>query len=265
MMTMTFESSDHPVRRASRTPSNSSRRHPRASLRPSVPLGSSSEACVTQAVAHDMKERTPASEAELLLRLKAGENAAYDELLRHAGGRMLAVARRMLRREQDAEDAVQEALVSAMNAINRFDGQSLLTTWLHRITVNACLMKLRSRRRRPERTIGEFLPEFFEDGHAKTPARPWISFQEHDKESTEIRELIHAKIDELPEDYREVLILRDVGGLDTDATARATGLTHACVKTRLHRARQALRTLLEPHFVERTGQEDALTASPSSR
>ncbi len=193
---------------------------------------------------------TPDAQAALVARLLAGEEAAFDELFRASGGRFLAVARRMMPREEDAQDAVQEAFLSAFKSLAGFDGRSQLTTWLHRICVNACLMKLRSQRRRPERTIESLLPEFLEDGHQKHDSRPWKPIEESGIEQQELRELVRAKIQELPEPFREVLMLRDIEQLDTDETAGLLGLTAAAVKTRLHRARQALRGLLDPCFAE---------------
>jgi len=186
----------------------------------------------------------------LLKRLQAGEEAAFDELVRLTGGRMLAVARRMLGNEEDAGDAVQDAYLSAFRSLDRFDGRSQLSTWLHRITVNACLMKLRSQRRRPERALEDLLPQFEADGHQANPSRPWKPSSEIGIETQDTRTLIRAKIQELPAQYREILMLRDIEELDTDETAQMLGLSNAAVKTRLHRARQALRTLLDPYMTE---------------
>ena len=94
-------------------------------------------------------------EVALLAGLRAGEDDAYETLLRSHSGRMLAVARRFMASEDDARDAVQEAFVSAFKAMDNFEGDSRLSTWLHRIVVNACLMKLRTRRRKPEGSIDE--------------------------------------------------------------------------------------------------------------
>lgn len=192
----------------------------------------------------------PEADAKLLARPRAGEDAAFDELVQATAPRMLAVARRMLNKEEDAQDAVQEAFLSAFKSLERFDGRSLLSTWLHRITVNCCLMKLRSQRRRPERTIGEYLPEFVDDGHQKNASKPWKPTGAAGIEQAELLALVRSKIDELPDQYRTILILRDVEELDTEETATVLGLTPAAVKTRLHRARQALRQLLDPTLAE---------------
>ena len=196
-------------------------------------------------------EATPAlpggPESALVERLRRGDGAAFEELLRAHAGRMLAVARRLLSNEEDARDIVQDAFLSAFRSIERFDGQAALGTWLHRIVVNAALTKLRSRRRRPERPIDDLLPTFLDDGHQVRPARDWPD-PSAALTRGETRDAVRRHIAELPEDYRVVLLLRDIEELDTEETARLLGLTPGAVKTRLHRARQALRTLLEPEF-----------------
>jgi RNA polymerase sigma-70 factor (ECF subfamily) len=188
------------------------------------------------------------SERELLARLRAGEAAAYEELVRGQSGRMLAVARRFLANEEDARDAVQDAFLSAFRSVERFEGSSRLSTWLHRIVVNAALMKLRTRRRKPEKSIEELLPRFLEDGHMAGPAAPWRPSAETELERRELRALILTQIQALPEGYRNVLMLRDIEGFDTEEAAEAMGISPNAVKTRLHRARQALRGLLDPHL-----------------
>jgi RNA polymerase sigma-70 factor (ECF subfamily) len=189
-------------------------------------------------------------EALLLDRMRSGDEAAFAEFVRRHGGRLLAVARRMLRSEEDANDAVQDAFLSAFRALPEFAGDSRLSTWLHRIAVNACLMKLRTRRRKPEGPIDELLPTFHEDGHATNPAVAWREDAETMLGRERTRSLVREAIDRLPESHRTILVLRDVEELDTEETARLLGLSTSAVKTRLHRARQALRTLLDPHFRE---------------
>jgi RNA polymerase sigma-70 factor (ECF subfamily) len=187
-------------------------------------------------------------EKALLVRLRAGDDAAYERLLRLHSGRMLAVARRFLASEDDAREAVQEAFVSAFKAIDRFAGDARLSTWLHRIVVNACLMKLRTRRRKPEESIEDLLPSFRENGHLDAPAAGWREGADTLIERDEVKSLVRAAIEQLPDGYRTVLLLRDIEEFDTAQTGEALGLSRAAVKTRLHRARQALRQLLDEHF-----------------
>ncbi len=190
----------------------------------------------------------PPDDAALLERLRRGEEAAFEELVRTYGSRMLAVARRFLPNEEDARDAVQDAFLSAFRSIGRFEGQARLSTWLHRIVVNAALMKLRTRRRKPEQSIEELLPGFLENGHLAQPALEWRKSAEDPVEREQLRALLRESIDRLPEGYRNVLLLRDIEELDTEETARMMNISVAAVKTRLHRARLALRGLLEPHL-----------------
>ncbi len=193
-------------------------------------------------------ERAAADEAALLGRLRRGEPEAFEELVRRYGGRMLAVARRLLVREDDAQDALQDAFLSAFRAIEDFAGQSQLGTWLHRIVVNAALLKLRRQRGRPEVQIEAMLPAYLEDGHAAEPAADWQECAQDVLSKRELRASVRAAIEELPEAYRTVLKLRDIEELDTRETAALLGIAENAVKVRLHRARQALRTLLDRRF-----------------
>jgi len=184
-------------------------------------------------------------DAALLARLRAGDQAAFADLVRRESGKLLAVARRILRSEDGAQDAVQDGLLSAFQNLDRFEGSARLSTWLHRIVVNAALMRLRSRRRRREDSIEELLPAFAEDGHHLHPVQGFRGEAEDEIASGELAAIVRAAIDELPDSYRIVLMLRDVEGLDTAETAAALGIGPDATKMRLHRARQALRTLLE--------------------
>jgi RNA polymerase sigma-70 factor (ECF subfamily) len=183
---------------------------------------------------------------ELLDRVRAGDERAFEALVRRHGSRMLTVARRFLSCDQDSEDAVQDALISAYRSIGDFDGKSQLATWLHRITVNACLMKIRSRSRRPESSIDNLLPQFDDTGHRVSCDPAWSDGFDR-LARNDLQRLVRACIDKLPAPYRVVLLLRDIEELDTAETARRLKCSAASVKTRLHRARQALRTLLTPY------------------
>jgi RNA polymerase sigma-70 factor (ECF subfamily) len=185
-------------------------------------------------------------EADLVAALRNNDAVAYEALVRQHLPRLLVVTRRILGNKDDARDAVQDAFVSAFKGIASFDGDSRLATWLHRIAVNAALMKLRSRRRRPEQSIESLLPRFLDDGHQADPPAPWADNAHDLLARRETREQVRAAIDRLPESYRTVLLLRDIEELDTEETARLLGVNDGVVKTRLHRARQALRTLLDP-------------------
>ena len=189
----------------------------------------------------------PAEGLAFLERLRARDDDAFADLVRQNTRRLLAVARRMLRHEQEAQDAVQEAFVSAFRALPSFGGQCLLSTWLHRITVNACLMRLRRRERRPEEPLDVHLPAYEADGRTVETFRPWDDSALAVLERDETRAIVRAAIDRLPESYRTALLLRDIEEMGSADAARLLGITPNALKIRVHRARQALRTLLDPH------------------
>jgi RNA polymerase sigma-70 factor, ECF subfamily len=189
-------------------------------------------------------------EGALIAALRDRDPEACEALVRQFGGQMLATARRYLHCDQDCADAVQEAFISAFQAVDKFEGHSKLGTWLHRIVVNACLMKLRRRSRRHEVSIDDLLPTFDKSGHHAQPARQWRRAPEELLFREETRTTVRRCIDMLPDDYRTVLVLRDIEELSTEQAAEILDATPGAIKTRLHRARQALRTLLEPHFAK---------------
>jgi RNA polymerase sigma-70 factor, ECF subfamily len=190
-------------------------------------------------------EVTP-TDVVMLDRLRSGDPGAFDDLVRGHGGHLLAVARRLLRQEEDARDAVQDAFLLAFRGLPDFGGRCRLSTWLHRIVVNAALMKLRSRSRKPEASLDDLLPEFLPDGHHATQFTEWSLSPSQHLLRAETREQVRGAIDRLPDSYRTILLLRDIEEFDTAEVAELLGITPNAVKIRLHRARQALRTLLDP-------------------
>ncbi|MDY3552232.1 sigma-70 family RNA polymerase sigma factor [Gemmata sp. JC717] len=173
-------------------------------------------------------------ESELVARLRTGDHAAYERLFRTHAGAMMSVARRFFG-ATDAAEAVQDAFVSAFRAMPAFDGAAKLGTWLHRITVNACLLKLRARKR------SRLVPL---EGDAPTAGAGGDTALSQAETCARVRE----GVEQLPEAYRTVIRLRDLEGLSTEETAVQLGTNCGAVKTRLHRARQALKTILEPQF-----------------
>lgn len=178
--------------------------------------------------------------------LRAGDDHAVEVLVKTHASWMTAVAWRITRDQALAEDCVQEAFLNALNKISDFEGRSSLKTWLHRIVVNQALIKLRRRARANEVQIDQWLPEF--DSHACRIEQHWpqIPTPEELLERQDNRAFILAQIDQLPESYRIVLQLRDIEELSTSEVAELTGLSESNVKVRLHRARSALKTLIEP-------------------
>ena len=169
-----------------------------------------------------------------------------EQLVRDNIGWMLALSERILRDRGLAEDSVQEAFIAVFRGLDDFEGRSTLKTWLHRITVNACLSKLRQLKRLAEHPIDEYLPEF--DRYDCRIEAPWtyLADVEEVMQSENLRAQISTNIDALPDSYRVVLQLRDIEGYDTGEAAALLQISEANVKVRLHRARAALKKLLEP-------------------
>ena len=194
---------------------------------------------------------------QLVRRLKAGDADAFEDLVRSAGGRLIAAARRLVGDEDAARDVVQTAFLSAFRAMQSFDGKSQLTTWLHRIVINAALMRIRARRRRPEQSITDLLPAFDEEGRHAHPVTAWPESPEHALARKETHALVRSAIAALPEKYRTILLLRDIEELSTREAAEALRISDNAVKLRLHRARQALATLIRQRMPGRIGVDDA--------
>jgi RNA polymerase sigma-70 factor (ECF subfamily) len=217
----------------------------------------SSEAATSASGAHlqEGDVELSADERELAA-LQAGDDRAFERLVREHVGRLHAVALRLLQNPADADEVVQEAFLSAYRSLSGFRGEARLETWLHRIVVNAALQRLRRRKRELESTdtssevssVDELLPRFRENGYPEQFHRPWVQTTEELATRAETREQVRRMIDKLPDNYRTVLILRDIEELDTSAVAELLELTPGTVKVRLHRARQALRNLLEHEF-----------------
>ena len=190
-----------------------------------------------------------AEDPELVAALRAGDLTAFERVVRAHGRALLTVARRLLRNDDEARDAVQDAFVSAFRSCGRYEGASRVSTWLHRIVVNSCLMRLRTQRRKAEVSIEDWLPTFKPDGHHEVTFVDWSNAAHALLEEQEICAHVRLCIDRLPDSYRTVLLMRDIEGLEIDEIATALDISANAVTIRLHRGRQALRTLLDPSFL----------------
>ncbi|HXV74725.1 MAG TPA: sigma-70 family RNA polymerase sigma factor [Candidatus Polarisedimenticolaceae bacterium] len=188
----------------------------------------------------------PRTDEVLIAEIARGDETAFEALVQRHAGQLLAVARRMLRDAEEARDAVQEALLSVYRHAATFERHCRATTWLHRIVVNAALMRLRGRKRRRELSIEDLLPKFAEDGHHAHPIAAWPADVTEELEREQRATIVRRCIDRLPEAYRTVLLLREIDGLNAAETARLLRTSANAVNIRLHRARLALRTLIDP-------------------
>ena len=148
------------------------------------------------------------------------------------------VALRMLRNPADAEDAVQEAFISAYRALPSFKGQSRLSTWLYRIVVNICLMRIRK-----NKTRAKYLTL---TGYDDVIVPDWSNDPEKAAVNSELRGVLETGLNKLPPDLRAAVILRDVRGFSTEEAAQILQLTIPALKSQLQRGRVLLRKYLEP-------------------
>jgi len=176
---------------------------------------------------------------EVVARVRAGETALFEVLMRRYNQRVYRVARSILGSDTEAEDVMQEAYVRAFTHLDQFEGRALFSTWLTKIAVYEAL----ARHRRAARF--EPLESPANTGDEEPPGpRAWAAEgpnPEREMFDQEIRTLLEAAIDALPADHRSVFTLREVEGLDTAETARCLDVSEDVVKTRLHRARARIR------------------------
>jgi RNA polymerase sigma-70 factor (ECF subfamily) len=184
-------------------------------------------------------------EGDLARLAKAGDPEAFRAVMTRYNQRLFRMARSVVRDDDEAEDVLQEAYVRAFSAIGRFREEASLLTWLTRIVINEARGRLR--RRRP--TVGLEMIET-EDDPAVTPFPRLVpASPEADAARAQARRLMEAAIDELPEPFRLVFILRELEECTVDETAERLGLLPETVKTRLFRARKLLRKALEERLM----------------
>lgn len=182
-------------------------------------------------------------EQELLVaRAKAGDETAFAALVEENQNKVYALALRMVGSPEDAADLAQEAFLSAWRGLPQFQGTAAFSTWLHRLTTNACIDFLRKEKRR--RTMGTvFSLDDTEEGAAYEV--PDLEADPHRTlEKKEIQEHINEAMDALSEEHRRVLSLREISGLSYTQIADLLGLEEGTVKSRIARARLALRKKL---------------------
>jgi len=186
------------------------------------------------------------TDEELVADLKRGDAAAFTELVNRHQGKVYQLALKLTRNETDAEDVLQETFLRVYNKIGTFRGDAAFTSWLYRIAANASFAKLGERRKHEHADIDELYPEI-EQG-AIPHAEDWSRRPDSVLLGKEALAFLEKAIDELPDDFRVVVLLRDVQGLSNAQVAEILGLTVAAVKSRLHRARLFLRKRLSEYF-----------------
>jgi RNA polymerase sigma-70 factor (ECF subfamily) len=192
-------------------------------------------------------------DAELVTRAQKGDSQAFAILVGRHQRQLYRLALRMTQSEADAQEILQEAFLNAWQKLPLFRGESQFSSWLYRIAANSALMRLRRKRRAPDAVSEQAQepsgPKFTADGqHEEPPHSDWSQRADEKLLSQELGKHINAAVRNLPDDYRTVFLLKDVDGLSNEEIADALELTVPAVKSRLHRARLALREQLGDFF-----------------
>jgi RNA polymerase sigma-70 factor (ECF subfamily) len=193
------------------------------------------------------------SDEVLVERARAKDEAAFEALVGRYEDKLYRLAMRFVRNETDAQEILQDAFLSAWRNLPTFEGRAQFSSWMYRVTVNAALMLLRSRNRHPEVTVDDIEPSALNDavvenGQMMRSSADWSQRPDEQLQSEEMRKHIQVSVDALPDGLRTVFLLRDVEELSTEDTAEMLGLSVPAVKTRLHRARLALREAIGRYF-----------------
>jgi len=188
-------------------------------------------------------------DAELIARALTGDGDSFSDLVRPHMGLFTAGIHRILQDAQDTQDALQEAMMAIHKALPRFRGDSRFSTWAYRICLNEALMMRRSRMRRREEALEDYMPHFSPDGSWMNGEARLDWAQEatalESAEHEQFRRRIQEGIGNLSSEQRAVFVLKDLQGLDTDEVARMLGISRGLVRQRLHRARLGLRGFLK--------------------
>ena len=190
-----------------------------------------------------------ATDEELVSRARTKDYAAFEELVERYEDKIFRLAFRFVRNETEAKEIVQDTFLLVWRKLDTFKGDSQFGSWLYRVATNTALMRLRAQRRHPEISTEE-LPVDYLDNYGQLPAagENWAKRPDDELQSDELRGRIQKAVDELPEIYRTVFLIRDVEGLSTEETAEVLEISIPTVKTRLHRARLALRDAITRYF-----------------
>lgn len=187
-----------------------------------------------------------------------GEPEAFDDFVEHFRAKIFHYTWLMCGHREDAEEVAQETLLKVFESLDQLREPERVRPWVFRIAKNECLMKRRKSIFAPARelSLDELMPEKIgDDGDLKLQIADWSRLPDEQAFQSEMKDALERAIAELPENYRSVILLRDMEELSTEDTAQILELSTDVVKTRLHRARLALRQKLDEHL--RAGERHA--------
>lgn len=192
-------------------------------------------------------KKLPVPDTVLVDRVKQGSAEAFEELVRRYEHKVYNITYRMLSNPEDAREAQQEAFLRAYRFLPKFEAKSSFYTWLYRIATNVSLTKLR--RRKEPRTVSLDEP-LGEDGSGSLEIPDDIHTPETEFKRRRLKDAIQKAVDELPPDYKPVVVLRDMEGMPNEEVSESLGISVPAVKSRLHRGRMMLRERLAKYMAE---------------
>jgi RNA polymerase sigma-70 factor (ECF subfamily) len=188
---------------------------------------------------------TRRTDAELVKGVLKREESCFEELLERYGSKVLNLAMRITRSQEDAEEILQDVFITVFTKLGSFEHKAQFSSWLYRVTMNSSFMKIRARNRRRTVSIDEIEP---------TTRQNWVGNRTEmfdvDLMSSrhELREAIQSAVEKLPDEYRAIFVLRDIDGLSNEAVSQVLQLSVPAVKSRLHRSRLLMREQLKSHY-----------------
>ena len=199
-----------------------------------------------------MKEQK-ITDVGLVNEFKKGDLTAFEEIISRYEAKVMNLALRFTRNQEDAEEVMQDVFTTVYRKIDGFRGQSAFSSWLYRIVVNAAFMKLRKKKQSQTISMEDLAPAVkqycMERDNAANTHSHGIAV------ARELQEVLQKAIDKLPDQYRAVFVLRDVDGLSNQETGEILDLSIPAVKSRLHRSRIMLRKKLQRYYEDFTGNK----------
>lgn len=198
---------------------------------------------------HTQENQT--NDKELIAQFKKGSVSAYEELIARYETKVFNLSMRLTRNQEDAEEVLQDVFTTIFRKIDSFQGKSAFSSWVYRVTSNAAFMLLRKKRQKPTLALEDLTPasrqHYLEDSHFEHTG-------DNMSVTRELKKVIEGAVHCLPEQYREIFILRDVDGLSNKEVGKTLKLSIPAVKSRLHRSREMLKKQLTPYWNEFSGK-----------
>jgi RNA polymerase sigma-70 factor (ECF subfamily) len=185
------------------------------------------------------------TDAELVKGVIKREESCFEELLERYGSKVLNLAMRITRSQEDAEEILQDVFTTVFTKLGSFEHKAQFSSWLYRVTMNSSFMKIRARNRRRTVSVEDVEP---------TTRQNWVGTRTEmfdvDLMSSrhELRDAIQNAVEKLPDEYRAIFVLRDIDGLSNEAVSQVLQLSVPAVKSRLHRSRLLMREQLKTHY-----------------